>query len=315
MSREKRRGSLRKRLIRDLVVAAAVIILVLAYFIPGIVSAAQDLSVANRRVSYEAETVRFSGDNSFFAERLRMMSGQYWSSQDNYVVIGNGHVYNAESAKEEAKNQLLTLLSEEYTGYDVIAETLEKAVFPDTEGNADPVLVVREESGEPFIVWLVQFVYFDQAEIVIILDDSTGKILLFAISDWYSILDDLQSVAYIDHTKTGAGIAKYYGMNLESYRIYTEEPYAIAFSLEKDGEKVKLPVTVWNGDFSFNSPIFRDMLYEFGFEGDEEPEVVDGQEGEELIEQALAEQYTETPYEENTEDPYGKKEEIGRAHV
>ena len=309
MSREKRRNNLRKRLIRDLVVAAAVIVLVLAYFIPGIVSAAQDLSVANRRVSYEAETIRFSGDNSYFAERLRMMSGSYWSSQDNYVVIGNGHVYNSESAKEEAKNQLLILLSEECTGYDVIAETLEKAVFPDTEGNAEPVLVVGEESGEPFIVWLVKLVYFDQAEIGIILDDSTGKILLFAISDWYNIFEDLQSVAYIDHTKTGAGIAKYYGMNLESYRIYMEEPYAITFSLEKDGEKVKLPVTVWNGDFSFNSPIFRDMLYEFGFAEDEEPEAADGKEGEELIEEAPAEEYTGAPYGENKEELYEKQPE------
>ncbi|MBE5995749.1 MAG: hypothetical protein E7240_00160 [Lachnospiraceae bacterium] len=308
------REKIRRRLIRDLIAAAVVIVVFLAYFIPGIVAGMQDLSLAGRKSSYETEQVRFVSENRILAERLRTIHRNF-DDEISFIELKNGQKMNRETAVREMQAEIEKMLTfaagSENAGSDVPKKEdgpeavcryyLEALRTGDLEAEAYAGMAVNGSDQDPFILWVCDFYSEAGFDITGILDENSGKLLCLSVNDWttgyagwnYETLEKMISRC----------IAGYYEMNITGTALWKEEPYILTVGLEREGEVITLPVIISDGMFAFNSPESSGYFADYGVsaeqlfehDSDEEPEPVPDANYEEVTEPPAEEEGYKMP--------------------
>ena len=278
----------RRRAVRDLIIAAVLIVVVLAYFIPTVSAGIQDLSLSRRRSSYRTEEIRFSSENVLLAERLREIS--LTLTDVDFIELTSGQKMDRETAEKTALEEAGKLLDISDPGELTKLFLFYRDVLANGNwsANSSAGMAVNLETKDPFILWVCSFSFTDGFDLAVILDENSGKALSMVINDWDGRLVGWYFSNTVD--SIGANLADYYGMTLAGVDIYAEYPSVSVTELQKEGETVRIPVIFEDTVFSVNSPEIRGILAEYGLpaeiltvgtdivydEAEEAPEEADG---------------------------------------
>ena len=276
---KKKSGFTRARLRRDLIICAAVIVLIFAYYIPGVIFGVQDVNLAGRKMSFEAETVHFTSENSLLMERLRMFMTDFQYDY-NLIMMDSGNQYTAKEA-ENAIFEEIRKLSD--AGIDPLGDVLKTTSEMDLKDHyIDAEMGVGSQSHEPFIIWVGEFTFQNDMELTAVLDEGSGKLLCLAASDWREETSEWSDWFCTNDAKVGEVIASYYDLETEAVESYMQEPYLGVLRLRSgSGETVAIPLIAkneaWDSRFGINSPDSPDFLSSYGIDlGVLDPEQFDG---------------------------------------
>ncbi|MBQ6470092.1 MAG: hypothetical protein IJJ50_08600 [Lachnospiraceae bacterium] len=276
---------IRRRAVRDLIAAAVLIVVILAYFIPGVTAGVQDLALARRKNSYKTEAVRFASESAHLAERIRMVRS-FDSGQIDFVELQAGQKMDRETAEKTALEEAGKLLD-----FDV-AEEYRKilAYYRDVIGSgswyADSAvgMTVSPVLREPFIVWVSSFTFEDGFDLFVLLDESSGKILSLGINTW-----DAAALSGWDWSGEApafaAGLADYYGMTGNGGDCYMEIPFIFAAEVYTGEDTLRIPVTITDSSFEVNPLEIENFLSNYGLS----PWILDENGAEEMPEEELPE--------------------------
>ncbi len=293
---------IRRRAVRDLIAVAVLIVVVLAYFIPGVTAGVQDLALARRKNSYKTEAVRFASESAHLAERLRMVRS-YENGQMDFFQLQAGQKMDRETAEKTALEEAGKLLDFDVTEEcRKIVDYYRNAIGSGAWAADSAVgMMVSPVLREPYIVWVSSFTFEEGFDLFVLLDESSGKVLSLGIRTW-----DTEAFSgwnwQDEESAFSGGLAEYYGMTGNGGSCYMEIPFIFAAEVYTEEETVRIPLTITDSSFEVNSPEIESFLSEYGLSS----QIFDENGAEAMPEEALAEEETDADWDVQTEDAADK---------
>lgn len=206
-------------------------LLVLSYFIPSLVTYAEDRSLKKDSKSYEIETVDITTKTSTFLEKLQEFSSIQYNSK---ISIDEGICYET----DQIHSLLIEFLEEIYYIEDPKIMDYKDEVY----------MVSTKEYENVYCIWCSYFMDKDGRLFEIRVDDTSGKVLGFFLggidSAW--LKNNLDSL--------GKVLAGYYGFSSGEIVYYFEYGNVANLVLfdEKGNEKMNLPMEITDSYICFN---------------------------------------------------------------
>ena len=173
---------------------AALCSIAFAFFIPQLVFQYEDNRTKNYDIHYSSENMDLNMDSISIAEKLRDISSEltevsYIYMKDDYSDSGMETKSEPDEIREKAVNDMVDVfLGSDYA--DLMEEkysNIEKAggfrdyLINEVECYVTPVLVVRPNEKDYFLAWEMIINDEDTGNYLLMVDDSTGKILSLQI--------------------------------------------------------------------------------------------------------------------------------------
>ncbi|MCR5214994.1 MAG: hypothetical protein K6E10_11315 [Eubacterium sp.] len=204
-------------------------VIYIAYFFPYIVYLYENIRLTNYGIHYKSESLNVEEKETSFVEKLSIMNDLI--QRNSYIYIDSQEVENsavkARMTSEEAVkagidgiNDAFVSMYAEMTGME--AEDISSKIFVSNEYFVQPYLMIKPDTKEMFLVWLVE--YDEPTGIIeVFIDDETGKILSM-VSTSTPFSDSLMGVMVSGYSKElTEGLSKYYDMNMvcNKYNTYS----------------------------------------------------------------------------------------------
>ena len=200
-----------------------------AYFFPYLAYAYENLRLTNYGIHYKTETVSIEDSTTSFAEKLTIISDML--QRNSYIYIDSSDVEStsirarlthedAASAGKDAINSAFIAKYAEITGYD--SRDISSKIFSTGKYYAQPYLMIKPDTKEMFLIWLVEYIE-PSGVIEVFVDDESGKMLsMVSYSDVFST-DIIKPMMLNYNTEMLQGLSTYYELSLEGklYSSYT----------------------------------------------------------------------------------------------
>ncbi|MCR5103268.1 MAG: hypothetical protein K6B68_02265 [Eubacterium sp.] len=197
-----------------LILFAAFLIVVMAFLLPYVAFAYENKRLTDYNIHYESEPVDIRNSSMPFAYKLKyiemvMTSYSYIIMDENALVNTNDKLtLNNVSAKEKAVEGFLQI----FASMDYLEESQVEMISDSLTNLSDyssfPELMVIPSTKEMFAAWNIEFIVGDGNYVQIIVDDETGLILAFEISE---TIFGLNTLELIQSGEFGNVLANYYG--------------------------------------------------------------------------------------------------------
>ncbi len=260
--------------------------LFVAYFFPYLVYAYENLRLTNYGIHYKSEPVSIDETETTFAEKISIISDMLQKS--SFIYIDNREVTStsirAKLTADEAALAGVQGVREAFIDkYAELAEMdardIQSKIFSSSEYYTQSYLMIKPDTKEMFLVWLVEYIE-PSGNIEVFVDDETGKILSM-VSNSSLLSNNLIGVMMYGYsTEMIQGLSDYYDMELVGniYNTYeiSGKPVTVCDIYFTDYPNANIEMTYSEGanligavNFNFPYTVTANDIIIDEFEGDD----------------------------------------------